>query len=281
VSSKPTKAPSSWRDVLPIHPAAELFPRMSEDELLTLGEDIKKRGLASAVILWSPGYLGDGMEARPLFVLDGCNRLDAMERAGLPVVNAKGKLNEFHGACFVTRYEKRKVYSMEIGGRGGASDHVEPWTDPYQFVISANINRRHLTAEQKRELIAKLLKADPNKSDRQIGAMTKADNKTVAKVRREQERREEIPHVEARTDTKGREQPAKKPARKPAPVERGDVGPASNGEVERLRARVGELENEKRRLETRIIGLESENAELRARLPLDDDLDIPTWLRRH
>jgi hypothetical protein len=29
-------------------------------------------------------------------------------------------------------------------------------------VISANIHRRHLTAEQKHEIIAKLLKADPS-----------------------------------------------------------------------------------------------------------------------
>ena len=35
-------------------------------------------------------------------------------------------------------------------------------------VISANIHRRHLTAEQRRELIEKLLKADPGQSDRQI-----------------------------------------------------------------------------------------------------------------
>ena len=37
-------------------------------------------------------------------------------------------------------------------------------TDPYAYVISANIRRRHLTAEQKRELIAKLIKATPEKA---------------------------------------------------------------------------------------------------------------------
>ena len=30
-----------WRDVLQIHPAAELFPLMTPDELRALGEDIK------------------------------------------------------------------------------------------------------------------------------------------------------------------------------------------------------------------------------------------------
>ena len=32
----------SWRDVLKVHPAAELFPLMSDAELKELGEDIKR-----------------------------------------------------------------------------------------------------------------------------------------------------------------------------------------------------------------------------------------------
>jgi len=31
--------PKNWRDVLPIHPAADLFPAMSKSELRELGED--------------------------------------------------------------------------------------------------------------------------------------------------------------------------------------------------------------------------------------------------
>jgi hypothetical protein len=31
----------SWRDVLPVHPACEMFPAMSPDELRALGEDIR------------------------------------------------------------------------------------------------------------------------------------------------------------------------------------------------------------------------------------------------
>ena len=57
--------------------------------------------------------------------------------------------------------------------------------DPYGYVISANIHRRHLTAEQKRELIAKLLKATPEKSDRQIAETVKASPTTVGTVRAE------------------------------------------------------------------------------------------------
>jgi hypothetical protein len=44
--------PKSWRDVLPIHPAAELFPLMSKDELHELGEDIKKNGLEQSIAIY-------------------------------------------------------------------------------------------------------------------------------------------------------------------------------------------------------------------------------------
>jgi hypothetical protein len=92
-----------------------------------------------------------------------------------------------------------------------AAGYSETIKDPLAYIISANIHRRHLTAEQKRDLIAKLVKAQPEKSDRAIGKMAKADGKTVAAVRAEQEGRAEIPHVEKRIDVKGRKQPAKKP----------------------------------------------------------------------
>jgi hypothetical protein len=60
----------------------------------------------------------------------------------------------------------------------------------------------------------------------------------------------------------------------PTPAQaRQDIGPAGTGEVERLRARVDELQAEKRQLEIKIKGFESEvedlraeNAELRAKL---------------
>src|SRR6516164_4172032 len=66
-------AASSWRDVLPIHPAAELFPLMTPDELRSLGEDILKNGMTSPIVLW------EADEKTPAVLLDGRNRLDAIE----------------------------------------------------------------------------------------------------------------------------------------------------------------------------------------------------------
>jgi hypothetical protein len=80
--------------------------------------------------------------------------------------------------------------------------------DPASFVISRNIRRRHLTAEQKRDLIAKLLKRDPSKSDRQIAETVKASPTFVGKVRAEGEATGDVSTVDTRTDTRGRHQPA-------------------------------------------------------------------------
>src|SRR5262245_55299485 len=76
----------SWRDVLPIHPAADLFPMMSPDELRALAEDIKKNGLRYPIVF----CLADDGKGRLL--LDGRNRLDAMELAGRKLVNQRGEL---------------------------------------------------------------------------------------------------------------------------------------------------------------------------------------------
>jgi ParB-like chromosome segregation protein Spo0J len=99
---------------------------------------------------------------------------------------------------------------------------IEVKTEPFEgteadaraFVISKNIHRRHLTTEQKRDLIAKLVKAQPERSDRAIGEMAKVSKNTVKSVRGDLEARGQIDHVKTRTDSKGRKQPAKKRAKK-------------------------------------------------------------------
>jgi hypothetical protein len=197
-------AKKSWRDVLPIHPAAELFPRMSKDELRALGEDILKHGLTSPIAVWRADPNAEGHQ-----LLDGRSRLDALEAVGAAIdvsfVGSKG--NPQAKLFIVLKYRHPNADWTRIGV---VEPSDRPLGDPYAYVISANIHRRHLTAEQKRDLMAKLIKATPDKSDRQIAETVKVDHKTVGAVRTEQEARGEIPHLETRTDSKGRQQPAKK-----------------------------------------------------------------------
>ena len=189
----------SWRDVLKIHPACELFPPMSPDNLRVLGEDINRHGLRSPIVLWKASAEGQ------VYLLDGRNRLDAIEaRAGEIKL-----IPPSHSA-------RLRNWGIETADRkfcrSGAMVELNQLADPYAYVVSANIHRRHLTAEQKRDLIAKLLKADPNISNRQIAETVKADHKTVGAVRAQQEATGEISPVEKRVgkDRKARKQPAKK-----------------------------------------------------------------------
>jgi len=81
------------------------------------------------------------------------------------------------------------------------------------YIISANIHRRHLNPDQRREIIAALLRADPTKSNRQIAETAKVSHHTVGDVRNGMETRGQLAHFETTTDKAGRKQPKKKPSK--------------------------------------------------------------------
>ena len=80
--------PLNWRDHLKVHPAADVFPLLSETDpaaLRELGEDIKKNGLRAPIALWK------NQKRFPPVLLDGRNRLDAMEAASIEIkVESRG-----------------------------------------------------------------------------------------------------------------------------------------------------------------------------------------------
>jgi hypothetical protein len=176
--------PKSWRDVLPIHPAANLFPPMTRKELVALGNAIADKGMQVPVTLY------DDKSDGPPVLLDGRNRLDAMEMIGIPVIDESGRL----------AVEMRRVEG-----------------EPCALAVSLNIHRRHLTAKQRRGLIAELMKADPSKSDREIAGMLKASPTTVGTVRAEMEAAGDVSKLDTRRDSKGRNQPAAKPNKQRKP----------------------------------------------------------------
>lgn len=62
------------------------------------------------------------------------------------------------------------------------------------LAYTRNSGRRNLSTQQKRELIARSLKDDPGKSDREHAKRVGVDHKTVTTVRRDLEANGEIPH---------------------------------------------------------------------------------------
>lgn len=101
---------------LPVHPAAEIFPMLSEAELTTLMEDIRERGQRVPILIY------DGPEGHE--ILDGRNRREACRRLGID--------------------EDYVDYAIYDGD------------DPIREVVSHNIARRHLTDAQRASAAAKL-----------------------------------------------------------------------------------------------------------------------------
>ena len=165
----------TWSSVLPIHPAADLFPHMSDPELAALADDIKRNDQQVEIAIFVDE---NGVEK----LLDGRNRLDAMERIGIPIIK-DGELN------------RDAVRTIEISGN----------IDPYKYVLSVNVHRRHLTSEQKREVIEKYLKANPDKSNRQIAKEANDDHKKVGRVRKKLESTGALPQLEKTVGADGKE----------------------------------------------------------------------------
>jgi hypothetical protein len=162
----------TWRDHLKIHPACDLLPAMAPEELRALSNDIRTNGLQDRAKLIPEG---DGYE-----MIDGRSRMDALEMIG-PI------------QVFTGTVPNNKFFEViDLEGR-----------DPFTLVLSLNVHRRHLTAEQKRELIAKVLTARPELSDRAIASTTKVSDKTVGAVRRKLEGGAEIPHHQPRIGKDG------------------------------------------------------------------------------
>jgi hypothetical protein len=229
------KPKPSWRDHLPVHPAANLFPKMSEAELRELGEDIKKNGLLVPVVVWK----NDKGET---LLLDGRNRLAAMELVGQCVISDR---------------------AIHLGDECYLFDRLDSPVDPYAYVIAANLHRRQLTDEERRKVIAKIIKAKPEASDRVIAKTVKRNHKTVAKVRREMESTGEVSPVEKRVGADGKARPKKKKARAKKKLTKSDsvTTPRDTG--------------------TQVIPVEERRAAMTALDSSDDDQkadDNPIWI---
>jgi hypothetical protein len=174
-SSKPNK---NSPQAVAFHPLADIFPLMEGEEFDALVDDIKKTDrLHDEIVL----YEGK--------ILDGRNRYRACLAAGWP-------LDRIEGHCY--RYEA-------LGYK----------LSPLAYVCAKNLLRRHLTAEQKRDVIAALIRTDPTKSNLAISKMAKSSHHTVEAVREKMEAAGDVGSLPTRTDSKGREQPAYKPRIEP------------------------------------------------------------------
>jgi hypothetical protein len=110
---------SKWREKFKVHPAADVFPMMSDEELKALAADIKEYDLLSPIVFW---HDDDDNE----YLLDGRNRLDAMELTGIP-------------------FDPHEHATHDC-------------TDPIAYIASANLHRRHMLKIDRAKAIVALAK---------------------------------------------------------------------------------------------------------------------------
>jgi hypothetical protein len=201
---KPT---SDWRSRIKVHPAADLFPMMSPEELKALGEDIKANGLRMPIETWFDE------KAEEEWLIDGRNRLDALASLGYHFVRRETRCGEWTRHEHLIIHEPTGRKTVQVRQHGG---------DPYTLAISFNINRRHLTTQQKGELIAALLKAEPERSDRATAAIAKTSPQTVTKVRKDLEATAQIEQLDKRTGKDGKTRKSRKATLQPL-VDKADV----------------------------------------------------------
>ncbi len=140
----------------------DLMPIDSYDRN-NLKEDIKKHGIREPI----KGYVKNGI----FFILAGANRFEIATELGL-----------------------REV-PVEI------MDKL-PKKEREQFCIDDNLNRRHLTRQQKRKLIERELLTHPHLSDRQIAQKTQASPTTVGTQRKSLE---QLSKLDTLTERKGKD----------------------------------------------------------------------------
>jgi hypothetical protein len=107
---------------LKVHPAADVFPMLSADELAELADDIKANGLVHPLVV-----KGDTL-------IDGRNRREACKIAGVVPT------------------------TVELNG-----------ADPVAYILSSNVNRRHMTKGQRAMAVA-MIYPEPEKGGRGIKA---------------------------------------------------------------------------------------------------------------
>jgi len=140
-ASPQAPARHGWRKLLPVHPAADVFPLLPPDELAALGEDIRRNGLRELPTIWLDAKSDDTFDA---YLTDGRNRLDAMEAMGAEFV----------------KFTMPPELHIRLPGAGVVS--LKPQVeigDPGIAVVSANIHRRHLTPAERANLAIRAIEA--------------------------------------------------------------------------------------------------------------------------
>lgn len=183
------------------------------------------------------------------------NRLkQSIERDGKIREPLKGYQDKVGNFFLLSGWTRLKIAS-ELGFKTVPVDFIEGLDTKEKresFAISENLDRRHLTTEQKRELVKYFLKLNPEKSDREISKQTGVDHKTVSTNREILESTGEIPQFNETVGKDGKSRP-RKTKKSPSKTSQNQSSKVSKGKVSiDPKIRIKELKSEIKTLETEL-----------------------------
>jgi ParB-like chromosome segregation protein Spo0J len=173
----PAKPNILWRKIMKVHAAAEKLRPATDDECRALRGDLHKNGQIEPVLLLT-------IAGGPKLLGDGRTRLDLLEDNGVQVITADGELLVPH-----------KVVSLPDDAAA------------LSLVLSLNLYRRHLSLDDRRNLVRTVLTASPEKSDRQVSKIVGLSHPTVTKERKYLESQGDVVKLSTSSDSTGRKQP--------------------------------------------------------------------------
>jgi ParB-like chromosome segregation protein Spo0J len=153
----------------------QVMPPLSDEEFKALMDDIAENGVQVPVVVDDAG-----------FIIDGFHRVRAWEQ-----------MKVFH--------HDLPPYKTEI-----ASDATTE-AEKRDLAWRLNMKRRHLSPEQKREMLAAKIKESTEWTDNRIAELMAVDDKTVRRVRKALETRKDIPVLEYLEGKDGKRYPRERP----------------------------------------------------------------------
>lgn len=155
-----------------VHPVADLFPMLADDELAELAEDIKQRGLLQPVVLDPEGR-----------VLDGRNRLVACEQAGVKPEFTTYEGDDPNGYALAVNGQRREMTKRQKAIVAAQFSKLENYGDQRKAARALGVSDGYVSealviVEYARELAHAVI----------VGAQPFNDALNVARTRQARER---------------------------------------------------------------------------------------------
>jgi ParB-like chromosome segregation protein Spo0J len=99
---------------------------------------------------------------------------------------------------------RNRDIACERAGAEPRYDRLMPDIDIFSYIVATNLHRRHLTPDQKTEIVRQVIARNPDKSNREIAEVAKVSASTIDRIRRTTASPDAVGHKTTGADGKSR-----------------------------------------------------------------------------